>query len=65
MAVGRIDATSMMNLVLQVVSIGLLANGLAFFLGLKMNKDDFSKGILSSSMLFLVLIVLFKFFYKP
>ena len=63
--VGRIDTTSMMNLVLQVVSIGLLANGLAFFVGLRLNKDAFSKGILSSSLLFLVIIVAFKFFYKP
>jgi hypothetical protein len=65
LAVGRIDTTSMMNLILQIVSIGLLGNGLAFFAGLRLNKDYFSKGILSSSLIFLVIIVAFKFLYKP
>lgn len=45
-----------------IISLSLLANLALFFIKIKMNKDEQSRGILFSTIVFGVLIVFLKFF---
>lgn len=46
----------------SIISLSLLANLALFFIKIKMNKDEQSRGILFSTIVFGVLIVFLKFF---
>ncbi len=63
MAIARINAEAMAQLNLQLLTLGMLANGLAFFGGLRFNKEAFARGILFASLIWLIGIVLIKFFF--
>lgn len=49
------------NLLVPFLSISLLLNFLWFFLFIKLNKDDVSKGILISTVLVGIVILIIKF----
>lgn len=64
-AIQRIDPEYMLDLNFQILSMGMLANGIVFFGALRFNKDDAAQGVLMSSVLWLLLIAMVKFVWKP
>jgi hypothetical protein len=60
----RIDPEYMFNLSFQILSMGMLANGIVFFAGIRFNKDDLAQGVLISSIFWLIAIVFIKFIWQ-
>jgi hypothetical protein len=44
--------------------MGMLANGIVFFAGIRFNKDDLAQGVLISSIFWLIAIVFIKFIWQ-
>ena len=50
-----------MRLNFQMLSVGMLANDALFFLALRLDKENLSRGVLYASMLWLLGIIVVKF----
>lgn len=61
MGIQKFDYEVVRQLNVQLLSLGLLLNGAAFFLALKFEKEDFSRGLLAASVLALVLVFIYRF----
>lgn len=64
-AIQRIDPEYMLDLNFQILSMGMLGNGIVFFAALRFNKEDAAQGVLMSSIIWLLLIAIVKFVWKP
>lgn len=64
-AIQKINPEFMLNLNFQIMSMGMLANGLLFFLALRLDKEELGRGILSASVLWLLLFIFVKFIFNP
>lgn len=45
----------------QIITLGMIINAAVFFLGLQLNKEFFSRGILISSILYLIALFIYRF----
>ena len=61
--INLIDPQFMLEVSFQMLALGMLGNGLFFFLALRLNKDEFSRGVLLSSIVWLAVIALVKFIW--
>ena len=59
--IGMLHPESMMRLNFHMLSMGMLANGALFFLALRLDKENLSRGVLYASMLWLLGIIVVKF----
>lgn len=61
LGIQKFDYEVVRNLNAQILSLGLLLNGAAFFLAIRLNKEDFSKGILAASILAMIAVFIYRF----
>lgn len=45
----------------EIITLGIIINAALFFLGLRLNRDQFSRGILMVSFIYLILIFVYRF----
>ena len=45
----------------RIVSLGLLFNGLLFFILIKTQKDNYAQGVLAGSVLFVLLVIIYRY----
>ncbi len=61
MGIQKFDYQIVRNLNAQLLSLGLLLNGAAFFLAIRLNKEDFSRGVLIASVLAMLALFIYRF----
>jgi uncharacterized membrane protein YozB (DUF420 family) len=57
----KFDYEMIKDLNVGLMTVGMLLNALVFFIGLRLNKESFSKGVMAASLLVLILIFIYKF----
>ncbi len=61
MGIQKFDYAIVKQLNVQLLSLGLLLNGAAFFLAIRLDREEYSRGILSASILALILVFIYRF----
>lgn len=61
LGIQKFDYQVVRNLNAQILSLGLLLNGAVFFLAIKLDKEEFSRGILAASVLAMIAVFIYRF----
>lgn len=61
MGIQKFDYEVVRQLNAQLLSLGLLLNGVAFFIALRFERESFGRGILMASVLALIVVFIYRF----
>lgn len=59
--INLLEDNTLKILITRVSTFGVIINAGLFFLGLQMNREKAAKGVLSASLIYVILIVVYKF----